>query len=96
MEFHEPNGNEGIEPGVGHRFHRLRKTLLSYELFQRLPLGRDGTWIGSASDNGHVAVLGDRLNFPLSQTIKGGAVRHGVNEIPASLPGVGLELGAVH
>jgi hypothetical protein len=96
VQLHIPDGDQAVEPGVSDRLYGLPEAVLGNPFFQSLTFGRNSARKGAASDDGHVAVLGDGLNLLLSQTIEGGAVYDGLNEIPASLRGVGLEFGAVH
>ena len=43
VQFHEADGDEPVEPGVGHRLHRLPEAVLLDPLLQLLPLLGDRT-----------------------------------------------------
>ena len=48
------------------------------------------------SDHGHVALLSDRLDLVGGQPVERSTIRHRLDEIPAGLRSVVLQLGAVH
>ena len=96
VQFHEPDGDQPVEPCVGHRLHRLLEAVLLDALFELLPLLGDGTGMLSAADHGHVAPFHDRLGLLGRQPVEGSTIRHRLDEIPASLRSIVLQLGAVH
>ena len=55
VQFHEPDGDQPVEPCVGQGLHRLLEAMPLDAVFELLPLLGDGTGMLPASDHGHVA-----------------------------------------
>ena len=56
VQFHEPDGDQPVEPCVGHRLHRLREAMPLDAVFELLPLLGDGTRMLPPADHRHVAL----------------------------------------
>ena len=96
MQFHEPDGNQPVEPGVGQRLHRRLEAMPLDAVFERLALLGDGTGMTPAPDHGHVTLFHDRLSLLGRQPVVRSTIRHRLDKIPASPWSEVLQLGAIH
>ena len=63
VQLHVADGDEAVEPGVGHGLHDLLEALLLDPLFQLAgACAATVTGKGLAADQRHVALLDDRLD----------------------------------
>ncbi len=91
VDFHEPQGGEAVEPGVGDGLQGLAEAVARHALNQlvALPfhLGRPGL----AGDEGHVALADSRRDFQLaaglSEPQQMGTGGDGGDEVAAGLGG---------
>ncbi len=96
VDFHETNGDEAVEPRVGHCLHGLLEPIPFDACLKLFALVSNRARIVAPSDNRHVTADDSRLDFRGGQPIKCRAVFHRLDEIAASFRSVCLELVAVH
>ena len=96
VQLHEAQGDQTVEPGVGHGLHRRAEAVSLDDLKELLPQRHDGAREGLAADEGHVPRLGDRLHPPGLDPEGTGPARDRVDEGVPGGGGEGLELGEVH
>ena len=96
VQFHEPDGDQPVEPRIGHRLHdRLEASLLDMP-FQTFAFFRHMAGKGLTADQCHVALFGDRLNMLLGQAVVCRPVCNGCDEVTACLRSVLFQLVAIH
>lgn len=100
MQLHVAQRGKAVEPGVGHGFKRLGKTVFADALDQLVALTVNLDRPGLAGNQGGVALRLARGNLDLAVVVRQaqqvGSGRDGGDEVFAGLRGVGLEFGFVH
>jgi hypothetical protein len=96
VQFHVADGDEAVEPGVGHRFHRLLESMECDPLLQSFPFGSHRLGECPPADHGHVVLLGHRLDLLLGQAVECRSIRDHLDEFTSSQRGVGFQFVAVH
>ena len=97
VQLHVPDGDEPVEPRIGQRLHRRLEAVPLDPLFEA-PSASPATACGKARPpmiaTSPCSVTGSILFG--GQPVEGGPVRDRLDEVPAGLRGVVLELRAVH
>ncbi len=96
VQFHETNGGEAVEPGVGGGLHDRREALLRDPLRELAALDGDARWIGLTLDDDDLPLRADRRDAFVAESELGGAAGDGGDEVAPGLGGVGFELIGIH
>ena len=97
VQFHVTYGCEAVEPRIGHRLHDPLEAIAPDLFFQTLT--RDGhiAGKGAGSDQGHIALLYNRLNAFGGQAVKRRSCGYRRDEIAPGFLGIGfVECVAIH
>ena len=96
VQLHVTYGCEAVEPRIGHRLHDLLEAIAPDLFFQTLT--RDGHIAGKGAgpDQGHIALLYNRLNALGGQAVKRRSPGHSRDKIAPGLLGIGFEVVAIH
>ena len=96
VQLHVPQGDEPVEPRIGHLLHHLRKAFPLDLLRKTRPNGRRGMREGARADHGCIATPGGMRCALGIQTIERGTAGDRVDKFPSRLLGVGFEGAVVH
>ena len=96
MQFHVTYGYEAIEPRIGQYLHDLLEAVAPDPFFQALARSRYLAGKGMCPDQGHIALLYNRLNAFGCQAVKRCSPGYRRDKIAPGLLGIGFELVAIH
>ena len=96
VQLHVTYGCKAVEPRIGHRLHDLLEAVAPDLFFQKLARFRHIAGEGVCPDQGHIALLHNRLNAFGGQAVKRRPVGYRRDEIAPCFLGIGFECVAMH
>ena len=96
VQFHEADGDEAVEPGVGRRLHGLLEAVLLDPRGELLTLGTDRPRVGLPLDQDQLPLLPHGRGALGGEAEGARAAGDGGDEVAPGLGGVGLDLIGVH
>ena len=96
VQLHEAQGDQTVEPSVGHGLHRVVEPIEADEIKQLLAQRHDGSRKWLTADEGHITGFAYFLHTFRLDAEHGGTAGHRSDEGSACGGGVGLETGEIH
>ena len=96
VQFHVTYGCEAVEPRISHRLHDLFEVVAPDLFFQALARFRHIAGKSARPNQGHIALLYNRLNAFGSQAVERCPVGYRCDEIAPCFLGISFECVAIH